>query len=97
MQITIVGTGYVGLVTGTCFANTGNDVTCLDIDPAKVGRQIGGHGPSPGVPIVHADDLGEPDGRLVLVAVAAPGARDVIAARLDGLGYRPDEDWLPLR
>ncbi len=36
MKITIVGTGYVGLVTGTCFANLGNDVICLDIDKAKV-------------------------------------------------------------
>jgi UDPglucose 6-dehydrogenase len=36
MRITMVGTGYVGLVTGTCFANTGNDVTCLDIDPRKI-------------------------------------------------------------
>jgi UDPglucose 6-dehydrogenase len=38
MRITMVGTGYVGLVTGTCFANTGNDVTCLDIDQAKIDR-----------------------------------------------------------
>jgi len=36
MRITIVGTGYVGLVTGTCFANTGNHVVCLDIDAAKI-------------------------------------------------------------
>ncbi len=36
MHITMVGTGYVGLVTGTCLANIGNDVTCLDVDPAKV-------------------------------------------------------------
>ncbi len=36
MKITIVGTGYVGLITGTCFANAGNDVTCLDINPKKV-------------------------------------------------------------
>ena len=36
MRLTMVGTGYVGLVTGTCFANTGNDVTCLDVDPAKI-------------------------------------------------------------
>jgi UDPglucose 6-dehydrogenase len=35
-KITIVGTGYVGLVTGTCFAETGNDVLCVDIDEAKV-------------------------------------------------------------
>jgi len=36
MKISVVGTGYVGLVTGTCFAETGNDVTCVDIDEKKV-------------------------------------------------------------
>jgi UDPglucose 6-dehydrogenase len=36
MRLTMVGTGYVGLVTGTCFANTGNDVVCLDVDKAKI-------------------------------------------------------------
>jgi UDPglucose 6-dehydrogenase len=36
MKIAVVGTGYVGLVTGTCFAETGNDVTCVDIDIDKV-------------------------------------------------------------
>lgn len=36
MKISVVGTGYVGLVTGTCFAETGNYVTCVDIDPKKV-------------------------------------------------------------
>jgi UDPglucose 6-dehydrogenase len=36
MKIAVVGTGYVGLVTGTCFAETGNDVTCVDIDASKV-------------------------------------------------------------
>lgn len=38
MKITVVGTGYVGLVTGTCFAELGNDVICLDIDQAKIDR-----------------------------------------------------------
>ena len=38
MKIAVVGTGYVGLVTGTCFAETGNDVTCVDIDKAKVDK-----------------------------------------------------------
>ncbi|MBI3867974.1 MAG: UDP-glucose/GDP-mannose dehydrogenase family protein [Verrucomicrobia bacterium] len=36
MKICIIGTGYVGLVTGTCFAEIGHDVTCVDNDPAKV-------------------------------------------------------------
>ena len=38
MRITVIGTGYVGLVTGTCFAETGNKVTCVDIDKAKVDK-----------------------------------------------------------
>lgn len=42
MKLTIVGTGYVGLVTGTGFANLGNDVICLDIDRTKVDRLTGG-------------------------------------------------------
>ena len=45
MRITMVGTGYVGLVTGTCFANTGNDVTCLDVDEAKIERLNQGQSP----------------------------------------------------
>ena len=42
MKIAVVGTGYVGLVTGTCFAETGNKVTCVDIDKAKVEKLSGG-------------------------------------------------------
>jgi UDPglucose 6-dehydrogenase len=38
MKICVVGTGYVGLVTGTCFAQTGNHVTCVDIDEEKIAR-----------------------------------------------------------
>src|SRR3972149_7835166 len=36
MKITVVGTGYVGLVSGTCLAEGGNDVLCLDVDPEKI-------------------------------------------------------------
>jgi UDPglucose 6-dehydrogenase len=38
MRIAVVGTGYVGLVTGTCFAETGNNVTCVDIDVNKINK-----------------------------------------------------------
>ena len=43
MKIAVIGTGYVGLVTGTCFAETGNDVCCVDIDSKKVERLSTGH------------------------------------------------------
>ncbi len=43
MKIAVIGTGYVGLVTGTCFAETGNDVSCVDIDAKKVERLSTGH------------------------------------------------------
>ena len=46
MKITVVGTGYVGLVSGTCLAEVGNDVLCLDVDPAKIKTLEGG-----GIPI----------------------------------------------
>jgi UDPglucose 6-dehydrogenase len=42
MKIAVVGTGYVGLVTGTCFAETGNDVVCVDIDKSKIDKLTNG-------------------------------------------------------
>lgn len=42
MKIAVVGTGYVGLVSGTCFAETGNMVTCVDVDEKKVKRLLAG-------------------------------------------------------
>ncbi len=46
MNITVIGTGYVGLVTGTCLADSGNDVLCVDIDQAKIDTLLSG-----GVPL----------------------------------------------
>lgn len=45
MNISVIGTGYVGLVSGTCFAETGNKVTCVDIDADKVERMRNGFVP----------------------------------------------------
>ncbi len=45
MKIAVIGTGYVGLVTGTCFADSGNNVTCVDIDRAKIDRLKAGEIP----------------------------------------------------
>ncbi len=42
MKIAVIGTGYVGLVTGTCFAETGNNVICVDIDKSKIDKLSGG-------------------------------------------------------
>ncbi|MFD1819144.1 UDP-glucose dehydrogenase [Pseudarcicella hirudinis] len=42
MKIAVIGTGYVGLVTGTCFAETGNQVTCVDIDEKKIEKMRNG-------------------------------------------------------
>lgn len=56
MNIAVVGTGYVGLVSGTCFAETGNHVVCVDIDANKVARMQQGEVPiyEPGLePIFH--------------------------------------------
>ena len=45
MKITVIGTGYVGLVTGTCLAEAGNEVLCMDIDKAKVAKMQNGEVP----------------------------------------------------
>lgn len=73
MKITVVGTGYVGLVTGTCLAETGNEVICVDIDEKKVQRMKDGE-----VPIYepHLDVLFERNikaGRLSFTTVLQEG------------------------
>lgn len=64
MNIAVVGTGYVGLVTGTCFAETGNKVICVDIDAKKVERMRNGDVPiyEPGLELLF--DRNTKQGRL---------------------------------
>jgi len=91
MKISIVGTGYVGLVTGTCLAEVGNDVLCLDIDAKKIGMLNAG-----GVPIYEPGlealirknvDAGRLRFTTDVAAAVAHGTLQFIA-----VGTPPDED-----
>lgn len=72
MNIAVVGTGYVGLVTGTCFAETGNHVVCVDIDAAKVERMRNGEVPifEPGLDLLF--ERNSKQGRLEFTTDLAP-------------------------
>lgn len=76
MRIAVVGTGYVGLVTGTCFSETGNKVTCIDIDQSKVDRLSGGEITiyEPGLEKIFLRNLKE--GRLKFTTNLAEGVKD---------------------
>jgi len=91
MNIAVIGTGYVGLVTGTCLAETGNNVICVDIDEAKVNKMKNGE-----VPIYepHLDVLFERNirqGRLTFTTSLEEGIKDALVIFL-ALPTPPDED-----
>jgi len=73
MKLAVVGTGYVGLVTGTCFAETGNQVTCVDIDADKVRRLNAGEVTiyEPGLELLFERNTGQ--GRLRFTTDLAEG------------------------
>lgn len=91
MKITVVGTGYVGLVTGTCFAETGNDVTCVDIDTNKVNKLSAGQITiyEPGLEKLFERNLKE--GRLHFTTNLAEGIHDAQVIFL-ALPTPPGED-----
>lgn len=76
MNIAVVGTGYVGLVTGTCFSETGNHVTCVDIDAKKVERLRKGEIPiyEPGLDVLF--DRNTRQGRLEFTTHLAEAIKD---------------------
>ena len=78
MKIAVVGTGYVGLVTGTCFSETGNEVTCIDIDAVKVQKLTGGEITifEPGLEHLFLRNLKE--GRLRFTTDLAEGIKDAV-------------------
>ena len=91
MKVTLFGTGYVGLVTGTCFAERGNDVLCVDVDAAKVESLRRGEVPifEPGLEDIVRKNHSE--GRLNFTTDAA---RAVEHGRIQfiAVGTPPDED-----
>ncbi|MFY8004672.1 MAG: UDP-glucose dehydrogenase family protein [Chitinophagaceae bacterium] len=76
MKIAVVGTGYVGLVSGTCFAETGNKVTCIDIDQRKVDKLSNGQITiyEPGLEKIFLRNLKE--GRLKFTTSLEEGIKD---------------------
>ena len=76
MKIAVVGTGYVGLVSGTCFAETGNHVTCIDIDQTKVDKLSKGEITiyEPGLEKIFLRNL--KDNRLTFTTNLEDGVRD---------------------
>ena len=91
MNIAIVGTGYVGLVSGTCFADTGATVTCVDVDAAKIERLTKGEIPiyEPGLDELVKKNVAA--GRLKFTTDLASILDDVEIV-FSAVGTPPDED-----
>lgn len=91
MNIAIVGTGYVGLVSGTCFAEMGNKVTCVDVDKNKIDKLLDGQMPiyEPGLEELVKRNVGY--GRLSFTT-SLPDVIDDVEVVFSAVGTPPDED-----
>ncbi len=91
MKVTIFGSGYVGLVTGACLADAGNQVLCVDVDPRKIDRLRRGEIPihEPGLEAVVKRNAEA--GRLAFTLDAAEGVAHGLF-QLIAVGTPPDED-----
>lgn len=91
MKVTIYGSGYVGLVTGTCLAEVGNDVLCVDIDQAKIDMLLRGEIPiyEPGLDAMVAKNI--ESGRLKFTTDATEGVAHGLFQFI-AVGTPPDED-----
>lgn len=91
MKIAIVGTGYVGLVSGACFAEMGADVTCIDVDKCKIERLRSGQIPiyEPGLEELVARNVA--DGRLHF-STELGECLDQVEIVFSAVGTPPDED-----
>jgi UDPglucose 6-dehydrogenase len=91
MKLTVIGTGYVGLVTGACFAEMGNDVLCVDVDQRKIERIKNGDLPifEPGLADIVARNVS--GGRLHFTTDLKEGVR-FGTIQFIAVGTPPDED-----
>mgnify|MGYP000524088367 CR=1 FL=1 len=91
MKVTVFGSGYVGLVTGACLAEVGNDVICMDIDAEKIGRLKQGDIPifEPGLDVLVKENYAA--GRLRFTTDAKE-AVDHGLFQFIAVGTPPDED-----
>lgn len=91
MKITIVGTGYVGLVTGTCFAEMGTDVCCVDVDARKVAMLQQGNPPiyEPGLEDMLRSNIQK--GRISFTTSLKEGIKNAEVV-FTAVGTPPDED-----
>ena len=91
MRICMIGTGYVGLVTGACFAENGNDVWCVDVNKEKIDRLLEGHIPiyEPGLEEIVKRNIAQ--GRLHFTTSLAEGMEKALFIFI-AVGTPPDEN-----